>query len=501
MVTFKKNYLNFLAMLVMFLVLFVFFSRVHPLVIYSSDDWGNISGMRYPWPMRGIWNPIKVLPEILMPMAGYVAAYFVMPFVGDYIASITYVSAFIVAGMITVTFYLLGQCTVKKTGLSEDKAWVFGSLSCMWAFFMFKTNTSTSNYLFWTVNLTHCYNYIVPALLNMSIVLYMMMQEDFLDTYEKMASGQKGVFVLACYLAIFSNIFHSVILAVYVGTQILFEFIGTLINDNETSLKEKLVKNIRKCYVYYGIVLLWLISLLFEASGGRAKDVGQKLGLFDRPYRKMLKDLLTSISLNKFFVIYVALIVIGVVLVCCKKRSIRFSSYLEWEKSLSSNFLCFALILIYLVLLGAQTTRGPIYMERTETQVSFWLFVLMILSLMAGLVIKELKFAQPLFPLLLFFALCHAADPRWHFKESVDANINPITCKAQNDHFIEQILAADRLGQKEMVLHIPKFGKTNWPHLPRFMPLVSRALYLHGIITRNIKVKVKIDPEMNKIIR
>lgn len=499
MVTFKKNYLNFLAMLVMFLVLFVFFSRVHPIVAYDADDWSNLSKIRWPWLLWRSFNPIKVLPETLMPLAGYVAAYFVMPFVGDYIASITYVSAFIVAGLITVVFYLLGQCTVKKVGLTEDNAWIFSVLSCMWAFFMFKTNTNASNYLFWAYNLTCYYHYIIPALLNMGIVLYMMIQEDFLDTYEKMTSGQKGVFVLACYLAILSNIFHSVTLAVYIGVQILFELVGSLIYDNETSLKEKLIKNIRKCYVYYCIVLFWLISLLFEAHGGRASQIGKKLSLFDLPYGKTFRDLLTSLSVNKFFVIYVALIVIGVVLVCCKKKSISFSSYLGWRKSLGSCFLCFVLIVIYMVMLGAKINSYRI--TRPDVNISYWLPALAGLALMLGLVIKELKPARILIPLLLIFALSHSVDVRFHFKESTVNNINPLTCKAQDDHFIEQILAADRSGQRDMILHVPKHKtKNNWPHSSG-LASISRCLYLHGMLTRQIKVKVEIDPEMNKIIR
>lgn len=500
MVTFKKKYLNFLVMLVMFLVLFVFFSYVHPAVMQTSDDWAHISGMRYPWPMRGIWNPIKVLPETLMPLAGYVAAYFVRPLIGDYINSITYVTAFIVAGMITVTFYLLGQCVVKKVGLAEDKAWIFGAISCMWAFFMFKTNRNASYYLFWTIDLTCYYNYVVPALLNMSLVLYMMMQENFLDTYERLAVEKKGIFILACYLAIFSNIFHSVILAVYVGTQILFESLGTLINDNETSLKGKLVKNIRECYVYYGIVLFWLVSLLFEANGGRAKDIGQKQSLFDLPYGKALKDLLASINVNKLFVIYATLIVIGVVLVCCKNRSIRLSSYPGWKKSVGSCFLCFIVIMIYVVMLGAKTASFRI--KRMDVNISFWLPVLTGLALMLGLIVKELKLAKVLIPLLLFFALNHATDGRWCFKESTIDNVNPIICKVQDDHFIKQVVAAERSGKKEMVLHVPKQGrKGNWPHTT-YMSSIVGTLYAHGVITRrNIKVKVEFDPEMNKIIR
>lgn len=80
---------------VIFVLLVIFFSRIYPIVLYDKDDWIHIGQMRIPLPMWNGWNPSKVLPEVLMPMCGYIAAYFVYPLIGDYFYSITLTSAVI----------------------------------------------------------------------------------------------------------------------------------------------------------------------------------------------------------------------------------------------------------------------------------------------------------------------------------------------------------------------------------------------------------------------
>ena len=83
--------------IILFLFLFVFFTRICPIILYDKDDWIYIGQMRIPFPQWNGWNPVKVLPEILMPICGYISAYFIYPIIGNYFFSITITSAIILS--------------------------------------------------------------------------------------------------------------------------------------------------------------------------------------------------------------------------------------------------------------------------------------------------------------------------------------------------------------------------------------------------------------------
>ena len=113
-----KGELLFFALV--FLSLFVFFTEVHPLVMFDGDDWVNMSKQRnIAFPKWHDFNPVKVLPESLMPLAASVAAYFVLPFLGDLVSSMMVVSAVLMAGLITVYVYLVVQVLKSRFSISS----------------------------------------------------------------------------------------------------------------------------------------------------------------------------------------------------------------------------------------------------------------------------------------------------------------------------------------------------------------------------------------------
>lgn len=77
--------------------------------------------------------------------------------------------------------------------------------------------------------------------------------------------------------------------------------------------------------------------------------------------------------------------------------------------------------------------------------------------------------------------------------------VPPSTCYEIDYNLIEQIQMADREGKAEMVLRVPKGdNRDNWPH-PMYMGgKISRTLYKHGLISRNIKIKIQPDAAMNE---
>lgn len=95
--------------LLLYVALVIFFIQVHPYVPYDGDDWGLSSRMRLAFPKWHAHNPIKVFPEELFPIAGYLAAYIINPILHDYIFSITVVNAFLYSGFIVFYIYMFSR--------------------------------------------------------------------------------------------------------------------------------------------------------------------------------------------------------------------------------------------------------------------------------------------------------------------------------------------------------------------------------------------------------
>lgn len=56
----------FIINLLLFIFVLIYFTQISPLVPFDGDDWRYIGGIRPPFPLWGVWNPTRVLPETLM---------------------------------------------------------------------------------------------------------------------------------------------------------------------------------------------------------------------------------------------------------------------------------------------------------------------------------------------------------------------------------------------------------------------------------------------------
>ena len=99
-----------------FLFLCVFFTQVHPLVIYDGDDWTYIAYTRQALPSWREWNPSRVFAECFEPLVGFLAAYGVTPLLGDYLHALTVTSAFALSLMITGYLWMLARLLVRQDG-------------------------------------------------------------------------------------------------------------------------------------------------------------------------------------------------------------------------------------------------------------------------------------------------------------------------------------------------------------------------------------------------
>ena len=173
---YKKSTILFAILL--FTFLYLFFTVEHPLYIYDSDDWTYISYSRHVWPNIDNWNPTRILPEILMPLAAQLGVSVFMPFTEDYIGSMAYAFATVFSGFIVFYIFSFGKLISNKFSLVGKINTCLMIVIFLLSFLPFMTGTEKNEYLFYTGSVTTVFYYTIPALLNGAIVLHMLSSDN-----------------------------------------------------------------------------------------------------------------------------------------------------------------------------------------------------------------------------------------------------------------------------------------------------------------------------------
>ena len=196
---------------------------------------------------------------------------------------------------------------------------------------LFKHLNQPSFTAFWTVDLSCDFYYLIPGLLNASVIFYILQYDNFVDEFKQFSNLKKGLFILAVYFAIFSSTQLNIILATFAALMFLNvvcskRWIGT----------GSIIKNIKllfsQSWVYVIILFFWLVSVVFELSGQRAASVGTNgsLGEKTQAVFKQFDSLLQSTN-QKFLLISGLIILVTVI--------IEIVRYRQQKKVLTMTFL------------------------------------------------------------------------------------------------------------------------------------------------------------------
>ena len=173
----KKINLKYLWYIGIFLFMLVWLIKVHPLVISDGDDWGHMSFARRALPELRLWNPAKLFPELFMSFCCTFAAYTIVPITGDYVLSMTIISAIVMSGFIALYVYSFGSCLKRLFSISTGICVFVEGLFLVLHFLIFRMGDVNNTYLFYCVDLNCYYNYLMPALLNASLVMILFKNE------------------------------------------------------------------------------------------------------------------------------------------------------------------------------------------------------------------------------------------------------------------------------------------------------------------------------------
>ena len=134
--------------LAIFAFFYIWFSKIHPLIVYDLDDWTYLAYVRKATPIWGDWNPAKVFPEVVMPFVSTIILHTIVPLVGDYITGFTVGHALVVSGFITAYAWCMGSLIKRTFSHSRFTGALVSTFFLLLHFLVFRTEDFNNAYLF-----------------------------------------------------------------------------------------------------------------------------------------------------------------------------------------------------------------------------------------------------------------------------------------------------------------------------------------------------------------
>ncbi len=475
---------------VVFLSMMLFFTLAHPLVLFDGDDWKDMGELRsIAFPKWHDWNPTKVLPETIMALTGYLGAYVFAPLAGDYMTGISFAAALVLSLFITVYIGMMERLLQYRFKLSAYTSSLISLIFLCLHFLVFKDAPEGNAYLFGTANLTCVFHYIIPFLANASLVLAFIAYDIRGDYSFKTDHDKNGLLIFAIFLALYSSIFFSVILASYILWKFLCDF--------KLKSKAQVLEYCRKNSLYTGILAAWGISLIFEANGRRAASLNEATLPVVDAFNNFAHIFLSG---NKGLVIVavIALLFIGGAFLWSQfkdKESPEKNIYRALSKQ---TFFCIFFWLVYTVLISAKA--DPAYIGRPDVQTGFFFFFFFLMTVALGYLLKRKSGLLLVLPILFFMIFCRTVNGDRGYAPSTVNRIPESTCIAISNDIIRQFKEADNNHLDNFILHVPEYEtKDNWPQtMELYARRVNNQLAAHGIVSRHFNVQVVKDVAMNE---
>lgn len=466
----KKDRLLFLLEQgLIFVFLLVFFIRLCPLTIFDADDWSQIRIERLPIPIWHGWNPSRVFPETLYPLCGRVAAYIFYPLLGDFVQAVRVSCAIALSLLITALCVAMNRFLRHRFSFSLTASYLLEICFLAGCFLIFRTRP-TSSFLFRADNLTCIIHYTCSGVLNGMVILLMAADADFGKTFMGAALWKKILFGILAYLAIFSHLFASGMLAVFCFVSLFSDL--SFRPSFRTWLKRHLVS----------LILLggFLIACIFEYFGGRASvvdDGGMNYAACARQLLAMVK------ALSKPYAAVLLILFIAVMVIRRgdgKERHLLLL-FFAWE----------ILITCYLFLLCSKIP----YMSRIEASFGIWFGLVVLEILCLALLLKRVpkgSLQRNLILLAAALSMVFAILPDGRYQRSLPTSLDPSVCEEMDETLLSAITQADRAGQSSVTVNLNGLAQRSDLLLTEGIgQIVSDTLYYYGITEGHISVTVQ----------
>ena len=464
---------NWIFYTLLFIIFFVFFSLIHPLIPFDSDDWINMGMARRAYPSFAYWNPTKVFPECFEPLVAMFAAYFIAPLIGDYLNALTFTNAVVVSLFIIIYLYSFQRLLELKFKIGKLFIFSIVVLFATLHLLILKTEQANNEHLWYSHDCNCYYHYTIPNLLCASLVMWLMRNN--INTISNRLSI--GILGFVSYLALCSNLYSTIILTAYLGSVLLIDFLHA--NHKEPRWITVFIK-----FHWYPILIifLWFIVQLIEVNGRRATSYGH----LDRPLLEEVTitfNYFIHIHYNLKFIIFNILVLGGATVYYL---SIRKKQLVHIDKTPFVLLCSLILSITYLILLSSRVVST--YILRGDVIFAYAFFILLLIAFCICYLSVKSRYVKMAFPFLLFFVFFERNTQGNIFKDiQFEYGLNAQNCLQLNQCYIKQICEADMQGRDSIIIQVPRFNDDdNWPLSIDLSKSIGTTLYKHNITKRNI---------------
>lgn len=493
----KKRVVTIAFFVAIFVFLFSFFRFVTPVTVFDTDDWTYIAYSRDAFPTTREWNPTRILPEIVMPVLGFIAAFVVTPLTGDYLGAVN--TVFVTGIALGIIAYLATFAWAMKKAfhLSQISTMATTLLFLVAHFWAFRSENVGNMYLLYAKDLTCYFYYTLPTIFNGMLVILL---EERPHLWEEAGPIQKGFLVLAVYLAVCSNMFCSIVIAVYCGIVSLFRIVvKALVKKSWNTFCTAMIEN----RFYVATLGWWLISLVFEVSGARAESVGLngKISGIKQTMRYFGDVLQSTNVLFQGFCIGVILLTVICLFVQYRQKKQNEDDYNVIRKMLLF-MLAAAIVAIYQILLCGVTGLSY-YMLSGDVLISVYFYIFAAVFAAMGYLMWKVPRCQVAIPLLICVAIFNC-NTFWntyqtpgHYKTSNSEAVIQIS-----EDIYRQIIEGNAKKKDTLEICVPDYreegNENNWPLTTSYLgERLARTLYKHGQIDSLMEIRIIPDSRLN----
>ena len=468
-----------LALGLVFAFFFFFYTCVLPMLAYSGDDWVYLSQFRDMFPSPTRWNPARVFPEILQPFMGHAAALW-YALSGDYVQGLIGAHAlFMSVGLTALAAGLF--CCLWSVGRDAGVAFWGTLFFGVMAFCLFKSKPDGNIFLFYGYDITIEVFYILPAIANSLLVLFLLRGQYTDKCALKDSPMLAGVLFLGIFLAQFSMTFASAIASGYA--------LLTLLRRAWLWWKD----SPRRCWrayrqswtffdvVLFTIVVFWIVASFMDATGGRFGRINRGGWDFATAWHAC-RGLLGQ--LNVVFMVVAGAVALGTLArMGWKARAGRWQRRDgKFAEILVTSLLCACGLAAMCLLISA---RVDVHTGSIHAMYGVFFFVLLALLLGAVYLLLEmprLRFMAPAVALLLLVETCNTERP-WA-RGAAAVEFRPVVTQ-----WLHDVRAAEARGETAVVITVPKL---EWPHPEAFFgKALGMTLFAHGVTARRMEITLR----------
>lgn len=483
----RNRRINLLLCLAVFAAMSVFFIVLHPIPIMDEDDVIYTVLSRKAIPIPGAWNPSRMMPELLSSLCGNLAGLCAALHLGRFIDCQIAVLGLMLSALITAYVFSLKRLLEARFRLGQFSSVCLALLFLLLHFLIFRSAYSRNLYLFHTYDQCCVFFYTMPALLCCSLVLHFMADPEQEPQLTGCRPLRESMLVLLLYLAVFSNLFGSAILAAYALFRAVRGFCGRRAGADGKSL-------LKKEAVWLSVVILWLLAAVLEATGGRAGGAADAalLSRLGEAFAEWMKLLGRTALLFRLLVLAAVLTALG--LLAAEKNS--------GNRKTGLSFLGGVLVwavpnALFLLLLSAVV--NPKYAGRPEAMFTLLFSVILLMLLSFAAFVRRWPKASLLLPVLLLFVYSMTNTRFLTFADSNPLELDGHLAAAVENEIYEGIIAAARAGETEITIDVPVSGEEgNWPHDGNIGKPMAAFFLKYGLIDHEILVHTHPSEDFNR---